>query len=136
MKTMLIAAGAALLIAGASTSAFAGDKAKASYDRNGDGQMSVQELQDKKIAKLMRWDRDGDGRISRDEYGAMMQRRAARHGDNAKAGKDKFAKFDLNGDGFISTDEVADRASRKFARADTAPRYDGRMQAPEAGAPR
>jgi EF hand domain-containing protein len=135
MKTMLIAA-AALLMAGSASAALAGgkDKVKANYDRNGDGQISLQERQTKKVAKLMRWDRDGDGRVSRAEYDAMSTRRAARQGDDAKPGKDKFPKLDANGDGFISTDEVADRVARKFARTDDEAGYDGSAQAPAGGA--
>lgn len=123
MKTLLIA-GAALLLAGSATSAFAGDKAKARYDHNGDGQLSAQEMQTKKVAKLMRWDRDGDGRVSRGEYQAMMERRAA-SGRAGKPGKDKFAKFDLNRDGFVTGDEIAERAARKFGRMDNRAGYDG-----------
>jgi hypothetical protein len=158
MKTMLIA-GAALLLAGTAGSAIAREHAKPSADRNGDGQVSLQERQDERVSRLMRWDRDGDGRISRAEYGVFEQRRAARQGQMGQAqgqgqmrqgqeqgygargagprggGRDLFAKLDRDGDGFVTVGEIRDRLARKYARSDNAPRYDERMPAPES-APR
>ena len=126
MKTVLFAA-AALLVAGAAAPAFAGEKGKARFDTDGDGQLSVQERQAKKVGKLMRLDRDGDGRISHNEYSVMIQRAAQK----GRGGKDKFAKLDLNRDGFVTHDEIADRLQRKYARADGgASRYDAPQQAP------
>jgi len=112
----LLAAGAALMLATAVTPAFALNTAKA--DLNHDGHVTPQEMQQRKVAKLMRADRDGDGRVSRAEYQAMMDRRAQRHPSMKanKPGKDKFAKLDLNRDGFITPDEAAQAAQRKFAR--------------------
>ena len=127
MKTLLFAAAAAMLVAGTAAPAFAGAKGKARFDSNGDGQLSMQERQSKKMAKLMRLDRDGDGRISHAEYSVMVERAAGK----GRGGKDKFAKLDLNRDGFVTHDEIADRLQRKYARADGgAPRYDGPQQAP------
>ena len=113
MKTLLFAA-AALIAVGAAAPAFAGEKGKARFDANGDGAMSMQERQSKKMTRLMRLDRDGDARISHAEYSVMSQR-AAQKGRGG--GKDKFAKLDLNRDGFVTQDEIADRLARKFARA-------------------
>jgi Ca2+-binding EF-hand superfamily protein len=130
MKTVLFAAAAALLMAGAAAPAFAGEKGKARFDTDGDGRMSVQERQAKKVGKLMRLDRDGDGRISHAEYQVMIQRASQK----GRGGKDKFAKLDLNRDGFVTHDEIADRLQRKFARTDSgaAPTrgYYGSQQAP------
>ncbi|SFP79262.1 EF-hand domain-containing protein [Sphingomonas rubra] len=51
-----------------------------------------------------RYDKDRDGRITRDEY--LAQRRKA------------YAKLDANGDGQLSFDEWAVKATTKFAGAD------------------
>ena len=51
-----------------------------------------------------RYDKDKDGRITRDEY--LVARRKA------------FAKLDTNGDGRLSFDEWAIKARTKFASAD------------------
>lgn len=51
-----------------------------------------------------RYDKDRDGKITRDEY--LMQRRKA------------FAKLDTNHDGQLSFDEWAIKAETKFATAD------------------
>lgn len=52
-----------------------------------------------------RYDKDRDGRITRDEY--LAQRRKA------------YAKLDANGDGRLSFDEWAVATTTKFAKADT-----------------
>lgn len=51
-----------------------------------------------------RYDKDRDGRITRDEY--LASRRKA------------YAKLDTNGDGRLSFDEWAAKTSQKFATAD------------------
>lgn len=137
MKTLL-AAGAALILVTSVTPVLAANKSKA--DLNHDGHVSAQELESRKVSKLMRSDRDGDGRISRAEWQTMMDRRAQRHGPSMKAskpGKDKFAKLDMNRDGFITPDEISQAAQRKFARrganSNNAPA--GQMD-PAAAAPR
>jgi hypothetical protein len=129
MKTILIA-GAALLMTATTTSALARDRVKPTADRNGDGQVSMQERQDERVSRLMRWDRDGDGRLSQVEYDALAARRAAKQGSDTaqangrKGGKDLFARYDRDGDGFISGDEIRERIARKYARTSQAPRYD------------
>lgn len=52
-----------------------------------------------------RYDKDKDGRVTREEY--LTARRKA------------FAKLDVNGDGRLSFDEWAVKATTKFATADT-----------------
>lgn len=54
--------------------------------------------------RFNRYDKDRDGRITRDEY--LAPRRKA------------YAKLDLNGDGRLSFDEWAGKTARKFATAD------------------
>lgn len=54
--------------------------------------------------RFNRYDKDRDGRITRDEY--LLSRRKA------------YAKLDTNGDGRLSFDEWAAKTSAKFASAD------------------
>lgn len=54
--------------------------------------------------RFARYDKDKDGRVSRDEY--LAQRRKA------------FAKLDTNGDGRLSFEEYAAATGAKFAKAD------------------
>ncbi|MGN5374244.1 EF-hand domain-containing protein [Sphingomonas hankookensis] len=62
-----------------------------------------------------RYDKDRDGRITRDEY--LASRRKA------------YAKLDTNGDGRLSFDEWAARTTTKFATADKG--RDGALDAAE-----
>ena len=43
-------------------------------------------------ARMMRWDADGDGRLTRDEAPERM--------------RDRFDRIDTNSDGFIDPDEI------------------------------
>jgi hypothetical protein len=110
MKTLLAAAAAAVLLT-ATTAAFAKPA-----DANGDGRISLEEMQHKHVAKVMRFDRDGDGRISHAEYAALLQHRAQRH--PGRGGKDRFARLDLNHDGYVTPDEVNQVVARHFGRRD------------------
>lgn len=118
MKTLMIAA-AALLVLGAAAPAMA---SMAKMDTNGDGKVSLDEMQARKLAKTMRLDSNRDGRLTKAEYSAaMMQRYAAKGMDQARAQAkiDKvFAKTDLNHDGFISPDEIKQSTARRFAKID------------------
>lgn len=118
MKTLMISA-AAVLALGMAAPAMA---SMAKMDSNGDGKVSLQEMQAKKLAKTMRLDANGDGRLTKAEYSArMMQRYQAKGMDQARAQAkiDKlFAKEDLNQDGVLSADEIRQATARRFARID------------------
>ena len=55
-------------------------------------------------ARLARYDKDDDGRVSRDEY--LVARRKA------------FAKLDTDGDGKLSFEEYAVKTTERFTKAD------------------
>lgn len=79
--------------------------------------------------RLMKADRDGDGKLSSQEWA-----------DTAKArGKDRFAdrifaRFDGNKDGFLDMDEIDSLSARRFARLDAD--GDGQISADERSARR
>lgn len=62
--------------------------------------------------KLLAYDMDHDGTISRAEFMAANQ---GRKGDPSK----RFAKLDLNGDGKIDKSEIDAMLSRRFRHLDT-----------------
>ncbi|WP_419808301.1 EF-hand domain-containing protein [Sphingomonas sp.] len=119
MWRYLAGAGAALALAGAGVMIFSGHAsqqhllpaAPAQPVERGGGE--VQELPDtvpaatartREERRFGRYDKDRDGRITRDEY--LAARRKA------------FAKLDRDGDGRLSFDEWAVKATGKFAAAD------------------
>lgn len=118
MKTLMISAVAVLALGGAMPAM----ASMAKMDSNGDGKVSLQEMQAKKLAKTMRLDSNGDGRLTKAEYAAtMMQRYESKGMDQARAQAkiDKlFAKEDLNHDGFLSPDEIKQSTARRFAKID------------------
>lgn len=118
MKTLMISA-AAVFALGVAAPAMA---SMAKMDSNGDGKVSLQEMQSKKLAKTMRLDTNGDGRLTKAEYSArMMQRYETKGMDQARAQAkiDKlFAKEDLNHDGVLSADEIKQATARRFAKID------------------
>lgn len=118
MKTLMIAT-AAVLALGATAPAMA---TMARMDTNGDGKVSLQEMEAKKVAKSMRLDANGDGRLTKAEYSAAMMRRFEAKGMDAARAQAKinklFAKTDLNGDGFLSPEEIKQATARRFAKMD------------------
>lgn len=115
----LIIASAIVLAFGATAPAMA---SMAKMDTNGDGKVSLQEMQARKLATTMRLDTNHDGRLTKAEYSAAMMRRYQAKGmdqAHAQAKIDKvFAKTDLNHDGFISPDEIKQSTARRFAKID------------------
>lgn len=115
MWRYLVGAGAALALAGAGVLMFSGQATptRALLPAMPATQAEAQALPDEVPAasaktreqkRFGRYDKDKDGKVTRDEY------LAARH----KA----FAKLDVNGDGRLSFDEWATKAIVKFAAAD------------------
>lgn len=119
MRILLIAAVAAVALGGAAAPALA---STAKMDSNGDGKVSLQEMQQRRLAKTMRLDANGDGRLTKAEYAATMaQRFQAKGMDPARAqakAEKLFAKTDLNGDGFVTPDEIQKVTAKRFARMD------------------
>ncbi|MGE0410302.1 MAG: EF-hand domain-containing protein [Amphiplicatus sp.] len=87
-------------------------------DANGDGEISLNEMNARQREFLAEADKDGSGGVSKEELRAHFQeKRAERMGDaNGDGAIDKaefeaaaekrFAKMDQNGDGVISADEM------------------------------
>lgn len=110
-----VGAGVALLSLTLCGSAWAGSK----LDANDDGKITVSELQAKRAESMMKADSDHDGRISKAEFGVMVQKRTARTGQPPKGDPDKaFQRMDINGDGFITRAELDQQTAQRFAKLD------------------
>lgn len=99
------------------------------FDSNGDGKVTREEFMNASVERFDRMDANSDGKISQDELHAyMQQRQEARR-------QEKFKKIDANGDGNISRDEYLahkrSRAERQFSRMDKD--SDGRLSGMEFG---
>lgn len=70
---------------------------------------------------LKRADKDGDGKISKDEFKAMAQR---------DEGDERFARADANGDGYLDSDEMARIGDRMRRGAGGPPGAPGRPDSP------
>jgi Ca2+-binding EF-hand superfamily protein len=119
MKAMMIIA--AVVALGAAAPALAG---AARMDVDGDGKVSLREMQARKLAKTMKLDANHDGRVSKAEYAARMLPRLEAKGMGAARARAKidrlFAKADINHDGALSADEINRMTARRFARLDPA----------------
>lgn len=85
-------------------------------DGNGDGKLSMEEMQAAHTARFAQFDTDGDGVLSREELISGSQVRAERHVDRM------LERRDANGDGVLSADEMyskSGRGFRMFERFDT-----------------
>lgn len=89
-------------------------------DQDGDGAITLEEMQSGPAAMFANADTDGDGNLSRDELIAAATLRAAGNIDRM------LTRADENGDGMLSTDELASmqegrremRMARMFKRLD------------------
>jgi Ca2+-binding EF-hand superfamily protein len=91
-------------------------------DANGDGKVSLAEMQQRRVAGAMRLDANRDGRLGKAEFAAAMAGRFQARGLDAAHAQEKaerlFARTDANGDGFVTPDEIRQDAARRFARMD------------------
>ena len=115
MNARLTALIMAVVATAGSSSAFA--QAGFGLDANGDGRITLAEMQAAREARMLRADADHDGRISKAEFTAAMQ---GRFGQRGASPEGLFSKMDLNGDGFITKEEIDQATARRFAAADTA----------------
>jgi Ca2+-binding EF-hand superfamily protein len=91
-------------------------------DADGDGSLSASEIADASKA-LAKFDKNGDGKIDRDELLAAAPRPEGRPGlpgaaGNAEAFARRLKEADKNGDGKISKEEAPDRLRENFDRLD------------------
>ena len=96
----------------------------AAYAQSGPpgGKVTLAQMQQRRVERLMQADANGDGKVSKEEFAAAMQQRMARFGGGAGgAGPNvdaMFARQDLNGDGFITKEEIETSTAQMFARMD------------------
>jgi Ca2+-binding EF-hand superfamily protein len=150
MKTKMIASIATVLTA--SSLAFAhGGRGLASFDRDGNGIVSRDEMRAAETERFQKMDANHDGRLTLDELSAVRKEQAAEHfakqdkngdGQLSRAEVTKmpdavFARLDQNGDGQLSKDELSQKAAqfeehaqKDFQRADT--NSDGAISSDEA----
>lgn len=85
------------------------------WDANGDGRMEKSEFVSMASARLVRHaDKDGDGRISLDEWKARRAAPARTEG----APERRFARLDANRDGSLDAAELRPVLERRFERRD------------------
>lgn len=89
----------------------------ATLDLNGDGALTLEEMQARGAARFAAMDSDGDGALSVAELTASATERAAERADRM------IARFDENEDGLLQQDEMPTRGERRaaqmFERVDT-----------------
>jgi Ca2+-binding EF-hand superfamily protein len=99
----------------------------AQLDTNQDGQLTIDEVPEDKrrlFERLLRLsDKNGDGKLDRDEFSAGIQRkpqetqadRKPPDGPDGRPGPEKiFQRLDANGDGKITLDEVPEPRKERF----------------------
>ena len=148
MKTMIAAAGLAVVLAGAAHAQPAQGGRRGS-DTDGDRRVSLAEMQARHAERFARLDRNRDGlvtqaeaREAREQIKAERQtRRAERreqraHGRQARGARmeQMFAARDADRDGFLTQAELGPRGTQRLARLDAD--RDGRLSLAELQAPR
>lgn len=121
MKTKIVMAGLMLgLVAMAGAAQAENHRERpgfATLDTDGDGFLSMDELQARGAARFADADTDGDGALSEAELIAAANARAT------ERAAEMIARMDDNGDGLLQSDEMRPRggnmAARMFTRADT-----------------
>lgn len=92
---------------------FGPDAFFSNQDKNGDGQLSSDEIPDRLRERIMSSDSNNDGVLSKEEWDAGRERM------RANMWNDIFTRFDKNSDGKLTSDELPEPARERFMQADT-----------------
>ena len=150
MRKLLIAAGAAALMAACTSAAGAQGAPEDGHggrhagmlfqaDANNDGVLTRQEFDAGHAAKFARMDANSDGSVSADEqraaHRAMSEQMREHHGeDRAERRETHWNQQDANSDGAVSREEFLSRPNQAFDRMDA--NRDGNLSADERPQPR
>ncbi len=108
MNRLMMASMTSLLLTSGLALAHGGGKGLARFDRDGNGAVTRDEMRTTAIERFDKTDANHDGRLTQDEIQAAHRDRAAKH----------FAEKDTNKDGKLSRSEVAKMPDEMFARLD------------------
>ncbi|MEM7445600.1 MAG: EF-hand domain-containing protein [Pseudomonadota bacterium] len=86
------------------------------FDADGDGQITVEEVEAYRAARFEAADTNGDGVIDEAEFQAAAEARAMER--VAERAGEMFARIDEDGDGQLTQDDVSGREGRLFEHAD------------------
>jgi hypothetical protein len=86
------------------------------FDANGDGQITVEEIEIHRAERFNAADTNGDGVIDAAEFEAAATQRAADR--VAERAAEMFARIDEDGDGQLTADDLGGREGRLFEHAD------------------
>jgi len=98
-------------------------------DANGDGVVTREEMTAEVERTFAGYDRNGDGKLTADEYSGPGGVRSAMGGFVKQHAKE----LDANGDGVITREELLNTALRMFDKADA--NHDGRLTPDELAMP-
>jgi Ca2+-binding EF-hand superfamily protein len=95
------------------------------YDQNNDGMLTAEELPEETGIKFTQVDRDGDGKVAREEFDEYHRRQISASGARivltvSDQGQDLFTRLDQNGDQILSPRELT--TARQILTTDDADR--------------
>ena len=140
MKTMIAAAGLAVVLAGAAQAQPA--QGRRGADADGDRRISLAEMQARHAERFARLDLNRDGLLTQAEAkqgrvqikAQRQQVRAQRQQARGERREQMFARRDADRDGFLAPAELGRRGDQRLARLDAD--RDGRLSRAELQAPR